>query len=79
MNPQSSGSITLASNDPAVHPIIDPTFLSHPFDRRVAIEAMREMMRFFQAPVFKNRTARHVGWPVDRSDEAILVSCKPDF
>lgn len=74
MNPQSRGKITLTSADPCDAPRIDPAFLSHSFDRRVISEAMREMVRFFQAPVFSERTVRKLAWPEADTDEAILVS-----
>lgn len=73
MNPQSRGCVTLASADPCQAPLINPAFLSHSFDRRVMIEAMREMLRFFQAPVFRERMVRTLAWPEDNTDEAILV------
>lgn len=73
MNPQSRGSVTLQSSNPATAPLIDPKFLSHPFDRRVIIEGMREMMRLLSAPVFAESTLEKLG-PEDDSDEAILVS-----
>lgn len=73
MNPQSRGCVTLASADPYQAPLINPAFLSHPFDRRAVTEAMRDMLRFFQAPVFRERTVRTVAWPEDDTDEGILV------
>lgn len=73
MNPQSRGTVSLKSADPREAPIIDPKFLTHPFDRRVAIEGMREMLRFFQAPAWKQKTVRNVSWPQDDSDSAIWV------
>ncbi|KAK6842007.1 FAD/NAD(P)-binding protein [Apiospora arundinis] len=74
MNPQSRGTVSLKSADPREAPIIDPKFLTHPFDRRVAIEGMREMLRFFQAPAWKQKTVRNVSWPQDDSDSAIWES-----
>ncbi|KAI5927601.1 glucose-methanol-choline oxidoreductase-like protein [Camillea tinctor] len=71
MNPQSRGTVTLKSADPQDAPIIDPKFLTHPFDKRNAIESMREMLRYLQAPVWKNKTSRTLGWPKGDSDEEI--------
>ncbi|KAK7907983.1 FAD/NAD(P)-binding protein [Apiospora marii] len=71
MNPQSRGTVTLKSANPRDPPAIDPRFLTHPFDRRTAIEGMREMLRFFQAPTWKQKTVRNVSWPQDNSDKAI--------
>ena len=46
MGAQSSGTISLHSTDPSEPPIIDPKFLSHRFDRRVAIECTRDALDF---------------------------------
>ncbi|KAI0020992.1 glucose-methanol-choline oxidoreductase-like protein [Xylariomycetidae sp. FL0641] len=71
MNPQSKGTVTLQSSDPTDAPIIDPKFLTHPFDKQNAIESMRDMLRYFQVPVWKQKTTRTLGWPEDLSDQAI--------
>ncbi|KAK4500396.1 hypothetical protein PRZ48_008585 [Zasmidium cellare] len=73
MNPQSRGKISLASSDPLKAPIIDPAFLSHPFDRKVMTEAMREMLGYLSAPVFRERTVRRLGWPEADVEGSILV------
>ncbi|KAI4598546.1 hypothetical protein KJ359_002957 [Pestalotiopsis sp. 9143b] len=59
------------NTNPKESPIIDPKFLTHPFDRRTAIESFREMLRYLQAPVFKDKIIRNLSWPRDDSDEAI--------
>lgn len=74
MNPQSRGTVTLKSANPQDAPIIDPKFLTHPFDRRTAIESFRELLRYLEAPVWRQKTIRKLGWPSDDSDEAIWVS-----
>ncbi|KAI1633044.1 glucose-methanol-choline oxidoreductase-like protein [Biscogniauxia mediterranea] len=74
MNPQSRGTVTLKSTDPRDAPIIDPMFLTHPYDKRNAIESMREMLRYFQAPVWKKKTIGTLGWPKGGSDEDIWES-----
>ncbi|KAF1994742.1 GMC oxidoreductase [Amniculicola lignicola CBS 123094] len=75
MNPQSTGTVTLRSSDPFDSPIIDPNFLSHPFDRRALIEGTREVMRILSAPVYDSRTLGKLG-AQDRSDEAIWENIK---
>ncbi|KAL8881004.1 MAG: hypothetical protein Q9198_001702 [Flavoplaca austrocitrina] len=68
-----SGSIRLASlnsNDP---PIIDPKFLSHPFDKRVAIESVRETLTFLKQPLMAKGSLRFAAGPDGHSDEEILV------
>lgn len=73
MNPQSRGTVTLHSADPQAAPLIDPKFLTHPFDRRTAIESFRELLRYLQAPVWKQKTVRILGWPLTLTDEEIWV------
>lgn len=73
-NPQSRGVVRVTSKDPLAAPHIDPKFLSHPYDRRALVEAFREMMRWLEAPVWRTKTVRRLGWPEDDSYDAILVS-----
>jgi choline dehydrogenase-like flavoprotein len=73
MNPQSTGEVTLNSANPSDAPKVDPKLLSHPFDRRVMIEGMRQMMDFLEAPSFKKSTIKMIGCPKSRSDEDIWV------
>ncbi|KAH7072667.1 GMC oxidoreductase-domain-containing protein [Paraphoma chrysanthemicola] len=75
MNPQSRGSVTLESSNPSVPPLINPNFLTHPFDRRVIIEGVRETMRIQRSPVYASRTLETLG-PEDDSDEAIWTHVK---
>jgi choline dehydrogenase-like flavoprotein len=75
MNPQSKGNITLQSTDPSTPPRINPNFLTHPFDRRVIIDGLRETMRLQRAPVFAPRTLKTLG-PANDSDDAIWEHVK---
>jgi hypothetical protein len=77
MNPQSKGSVRLHSSDPANAPLIDPSFLSHNFDRRVLIEGMKETKRLLSAPVYSEKTLKTY-MPADDSDEAVWVRKKGD-
>ena len=72
MNPLSVGSVTLRSANPADPPLIDPKAFDHPFDRRVAIESMREALTFLDT-----LQAKYIIAPGDRSDGAIWVSQDP--
>ena len=74
MNPQSSGEVILHSADPKDPPIVDPKFLSHPFDRRVAVESLRNALDFLDVPYLAEHRERIASGPVDRSEEEILVS-----
>lgn len=72
MNPQSSGSTTLQSSYPKVPLLFDLNFLDHPFDKRVAIEAMRELLMVINSPAFQKDTIEMVHGPENDSDEDIL-------
>jgi choline dehydrogenase-like flavoprotein len=74
MNPQSRGTVTLRSSNPADAPVIDPKFLDHPFDQRVMIEGLRETMRLLSTPVYAPKTIEWVGPNLDSDEGAILVS-----
>lgn len=67
------GSVTLKSADPNDPPVIDPKFLAEPFDRRVAIEAVRETLKLMNSPGMAKEQVRLAAAPEDGSDEAILV------
>ncbi|KPI42009.1 Alcohol dehydrogenase [acceptor] [Cyphellophora attinorum] len=73
MLPQSRGTVTLQTANPLDKPLIDPKFLSHPFDQRVAIESMRKLLQFLEAPILQDKTIRKVGWPESSSDEGLLA------
>ncbi|PMD48672.1 GMC oxidoreductase [Hyaloscypha variabilis F] len=75
MNPQSYGEVTLNSADPSDAPRVDPNLLSHPYDRRAMIEAMRKLLEYLEAPVFKQRTVKMIGCPASKSDEDIWTHC----
>ena len=76
MNGQSTGSVQLRSSDPSDPPMIDSQLLSHPFDRRVAIESMRETLSFLDKPAMAKDTLRLIGEPEGRSDEELWVCCR---
>lgn len=78
MNPQSRGTVTLQSPDPRTSPLINPNFLTHPFDRRLIIDGMRELMRIHSAPVFASRTLKRLG-PSSESDEDIWNHVKSNL
>jgi choline dehydrogenase-like flavoprotein len=78
MNPQSRGTVTLASPDPSSSPLINPNFLTHPFDRRLIIDGIRETMRIQRAPVFAHRTLKTLG-PASDSDEDIWQHVKSNL
>ncbi|KAL9611724.1 MAG: hypothetical protein Q9167_003647 [Letrouitia subvulpina] len=72
MGTQSLGQVTLRSKDPKEPALFDPRFLSHPYDRRVAIEAVREALAFLDSPLLAEHQDHIVDGPEDGSDEEIL-------
>ncbi|MCJ1350462.1 MAG: hypothetical protein MMC33_000443 [Icmadophila ericetorum] len=72
MNPQSLGSVTLRSTDPKDSALIDPNFLNHPYDRRVAIESIRDALEILDDPEFSKDTLSFADGPRGRSDEELL-------
>lgn len=76
MNPQSTGSVTLASTNPSEPPKIDVGYLSHPYDRRVAVEALRTAIEFSKMPAFAAITEQRIEGPVSSSDDDLLEHVK---
>lgn len=71
-NSQCRGEVTLTSADPSVPLKFDPKILSHPFDRRSAIEALRSVMKVAEHPSFAKDTVAPVAVPKSMSDDDIL-------
>lgn len=78
MNPQSRGTVALASKDPADKPIVDPAHLSHPYDRRVMIDAIRNTLHFIATPILAKYLVSYAYKPNSDSDEDILTYLKSD-
>ncbi|KAI0364106.1 aryl-alcohol-oxidase from pleurotus Eryingii [Pilatotrama ljubarskyi] len=53
VTPTSRGSVTLASSDPFAAPVIDPNFLSTPFDIAAMRSAVRSVVRFASAATWR--------------------------
>ena len=68
---ENSGTVTLASPDPADPPLCDPKFFSNPFDRRVAIEATREVLAVTNSAEFQKDTVGMLHGPKSMSEEDI--------
>lgn len=73
MNMQSKGEVTLKSANATDNPVINPNYMSHPYDRRMMTLAIRETMRFSQSGVIKQGFKEHVMAPKSQSDEDIHV------
>ncbi|KAG8527105.1 uncharacterized protein KY384_008534 [Bacidia gigantensis] len=74
MGTLSSGQVKLRSSNPQDPPLIDPKFLSHPFDRRNAIEAVRETLNLLDLPDLRKDRMCFAEGPDGQTDEALLVS-----
>lgn len=80
MGGQAAGEVKLRSGDPKDPPLVDPKFLSQPFDRCVAIESMREALEFLDLPGLAEDQIRLATGPTGRSDKEILVnSCDSKY
>ncbi|KAK4222081.1 oxidoreductase [Podospora fimiseda] len=72
-NAQSRGEVRLQSRDPKVPLKFDPKFLGHEFDRRAAVESLREFIeRAIESEGFKKAVVRQIVGPEGNSDEKLL-------
>lgn len=73
MNAQARGQVTLQSADPSVPMKHDPKFLAEPFDRRVAIEALRNALKVAKHENYAKNNAGMLAGPKGESDEELLA------
>ncbi|CAG8978600.1 hypothetical protein HYALB_00010961 [Hymenoscyphus albidus] len=71
MNNQSTGTLKLTSPDAAAPALIDMQYLSHPYDRRVAIENIRVAMEMGKSPSLQALTESILVAPKSESEEDI--------
>ncbi|KAH8878924.1 alcohol oxidase [Thozetella sp. PMI_491] len=71
-NGQTRGEVTLQSADPSVPLLFDPKFLGTDFDRRLAIEALRDALRITRAPGYAKDTLGVIAAPPSETDEDLL-------
>ncbi|UQC81153.1 GMC oxidoreductase [Colletotrichum lupini] len=71
MNSVSRGTIKLASADPADPPLIDPKYLSNPFDLVNLREALREGLNLLKTSTMKDHFVRPIFAPKSESDKDI--------
>lgn len=71
-NAQTRGEVTLQSADPSVPLHFDPKFLAHPFDRRAAIEALRDAFRIARHEDYVKDNVQELAGPKSDSDEDLL-------
>ncbi|RVX72147.1 hypothetical protein B0A52_04745 [Exophiala mesophila] len=72
MNQQSAGEMRLTSADPSIPLKFFPNFFSHPYDRRAAVEATRDMLKVINSPEFQRDAVAVQKAPKSDSEEDIL-------
>jgi len=73
MNPQSCGSVTLRSANPADAPVLDTAYMTHPYDRRTLIEATRQAMQIIKTKAASAHFISSINGPKSETDEDIRV------
>lgn len=77
LNSAASGEVKLRSKDPSDNPLIDPKFLSNPYDKEILIAAIRAEILLMQTETMKKHYVGPILTPESDSDEDILVlECK---
>ncbi|KAJ2979772.1 hypothetical protein NQ176_g3052 [Zarea fungicola] len=71
-NLQSRGSFTLQSSDPSVPLEFKTGYLGRLFDQRLAIESMRDVMRYLHSDAFQQDHLEPINEPSSTSEEDIL-------
>lgn len=74
MNSQSKGDISLASANPADRPLIDPKYLTNPYDKLALVSAIREALKWMESPSLKQHVKYPILAPKSASDEDITAS-----
>jgi choline dehydrogenase-like flavoprotein len=69
MVPQSRGTVTLKSADPADPPVSDPNFFSHPFDQVALIDGLRRVYKWLHNPTMSPDVVASFAAPKSDSDE----------
>ncbi|EGE79598.1 glucose-methanol-choline oxidoreductase [Blastomyces dermatitidis ATCC 18188] len=78
-NAQARGEVTLQSSDPNEPLRMDPKFLSHPFDRRAAIDSLRDALRVAEHPAYIKDKLAELAAPKSDSDEDLLEYWKQNI
>lgn len=73
-NNQSRGKLTLASTNPRDLPRIDPAYLAHPYDLRIAVETLREIIKVAESPAISSIRVSTLHGPRSPMDESVLAS-----
>jgi choline dehydrogenase-like flavoprotein len=70
LNTQSRGSVTLKSSNPSDPPTVDVGYLTHPYDKKALIAAVRESRRLIKSSPLGKFWKGIICAPIDESDEA---------
>ncbi|KAK0649338.1 hypothetical protein B0T16DRAFT_326901 [Cercophora newfieldiana] len=73
-NAQTSGTVELQSSDPSVPLLFDPKFLESEFDRKAAVESLREVLRLAESPAFAKDTVGTIAAPAFNSTDDELLA-----
>lgn len=79
MNPQSRGTVTLASTDPTAAPIIETNYFSHPYDSETFINGVGEALAFVNSEDMKKHVVTKRLAPESNSREDILAFSKQNL
>lgn len=79
MNPQSRGSVTLASSDPASPPIIETNYFSHPYDPETFVNGITEALAFAKSDDIAKHIVSGKLVPESDSQEDILTFAKQNL
>ncbi|KAI1843495.1 hypothetical protein JX266_010321 [Neoarthrinium moseri] len=71
-NAQARGTVTLQSSDPKTPLKFDPKFLGTPYDRRVAVESLRDAFRIAKSDGYTKDNVSQIVGPAGDSDEELL-------
>jgi len=73
LRPKSTGTVTLSSSDPTADPVIDFRFFSHPDDKKVLVDGIRQLHKILSAPAFDAYRSDEISPGIETgSDDALF-------
>ncbi|ETS87904.1 hypothetical protein PFICI_01732 [Pestalotiopsis fici W106-1] len=78
-NNLSRGAVSLQKSGSGVRVVIDPGYLSHPYDQRIAIETIRTTLSLSKAKAYEGVIEEVVHGPKNDDDESILDFVKSNL
>lgn len=72
--PQSTGRITIVSDNPLDRPMIDPGYLSNPADIELMLACIREARRIVSQPAFTDLKPKEISPGPERTSDADLIA-----